>query len=902
MPKASKVYIALFILLFVGNAHSNSETRCALVADQSISNPAEFTFRASAFEFDSSNIASFIPSGTINFGDGTSQTMDITLGSGQGTKHAYPGNATSNSYTATLTVTDSKGATASCTNKVSYNFNQQQPENTGPNACQNLSVVPAPLALDLTGYKPANHPNTTLSAQTGMYFVDFMVKNNSGSRFSGGKNARITIKYPKDMVTETTYTESSRREYMWWADFFSHPKPFSCAAADGSNPWRYCIKYSEAGGAILVANGVYINDPDRPEYYFPKTTIDGLSGGNPYVNIDAIPALETGEFHTKENVQWLYSPFRNLANFYNSFSADIFCEPLPPIQPPVFEDFAVSTEKNAPKKTEPLNGHVSSVADKSVLRYYIPSGGLSPYVICSVEGQTLAYTPSTDFTGTTTCTVAADELGSVDYSTVTINVALANSPPIFEDFSLTMPKNSAKKEEELNRHLTDENPAAAVYGVLTENQAEVDCEINGKKLEYMPAADFFGIAQCVLNATDDAGLSDTATVTINVLAPAPGPSCNLHAAVNNNSGEVTFTADAHDSQGTAINSGSLDFEDGTPMKTFPEFSSGGGQIGYLHTYSDKARQYTAQLSVTDTKGAQGTCSTNIAFGPATPANQFCDIQYTANPAGSRTIAFTLTAKNPDGTYATATFDYGDGSPTESINQSVSNQTTHTYSGTQTSYNAILNVSYNIFVVGFCQKTINLSPTPVACASPNTCTTQALCATIATGNFTCATPGDVCCQQPNNNQNNVAQKTGNNLSINVETEKNSYDVAETQKIPFKVIVSRNNTALSGAKFEVRLGRLGETPAIIYSETDPQTQITFNSVDTIEQTLKLDPTTMQTGIYVLTAKITAPEDDSKADNIDRKTITFNIRKTSQAPETNLILLMLTALAIITIISKK
>lgn len=97
----------------------NQPPVCALTATQDTSNPATFHFTAVAND----NEGGAINSGTINFGDvAGAAAPHVMRPLSTAIDYTYPGTAASNSYTASLTVADSKGVQWTCTADAKYDL------------------------------------------------------------------------------------------------------------------------------------------------------------------------------------------------------------------------------------------------------------------------------------------------------------------------------------------------------------------------------------------------------------------------------------------------------------------------------------------------------------------------------------------------------------------------------------------------------------------------------------------------------------------------------------------------------------------------------------------------------------------------------------------------------------
>ncbi len=153
-----------------------------------------------------------------------------------------------------------------------------------------------------------------------------------------------------------------------------------------------------------------------------------------------------------------------------------------------------------------------------------------------------------------------------------------------------------------------------------------------------------------LTVTDNDGLSDTATTTADIVAPAAAPTADA-------GGPYTGTA------GVAVafdGSGSSD-TDGNIVSYAWDFGDGGTGTGVSpsHTYA-AAGNYTVSLTVTDNDGLSDSAATTAEIIAA-------NVAPTADPGGpySGTVGVALTfdgsgSNDTDGTIVSYTWDFGDG--------------------------------------------------------------------------------------------------------------------------------------------------------------------------------------------------------------------------------------------------
>ena len=140
----------------------------------------------------------------------------------------------------------------------------------------------------------------------------------------------------------------------------------------------------------------------------------------------------------------------------------------------------------------------------------------------AASGAKIEYTPAADFFGAETFTYTIDDgNGGSDTATVAVTVNSRNDDPDAADDTFTVDEDSSKNSLDplANDDCSpDQGETLAISSVGTPNKNGVaSVAASGAKIEYTPAADFFGAETFTYTIGDGNGGSDTATVTVTVL-------------------------------------------------------------------------------------------------------------------------------------------------------------------------------------------------------------------------------------------------------------------------------------------------------------------------------------------------------------------------------------------------
>ncbi len=180
------------------------------------------------------------------------------------------------------------------------------------------------------------------------------------------------------------------------------------------------------------------------------------------------------------------------------------------------------------------------------------------------------------------------------------------------------------------------------------------------------------------------------------------------------SGEITsFTNTTVTPVGTNITSYNWSFGDGnTSTLQSPQ-----------HTYATYGI-YNVTLTVTNNKGCIHSVTKQVKVSPKpVPAFTFSPASCLGNPVSFTDLSFIPAGFT--GYIYKWTWDFGDGSPTETFTHPQAPNTTHIYTGTATSYTVRLTVQTSDSCIAYLEKTVNHIPSPLAnfTYSPTTCIGQ-----------------------------------------------------------------------------------------------------------------------------------------------------------------------------------
>ena len=254
----------------------------------------------------------------------------------------------------------------------------------------------------------------------------------------------------------------------------------------------------------------------------------------------------------------------------------------------------------------------------------------------AVSGQTADHTYAVDGTYTVTLTVTDNAGGT---ATATGSVTVSNAAPTA---ALVLTQTGPRSVSVDSSGSTDPDGSIASYSW---DFGDGTPAVSGATATHAYAAN--GTYTVTLTVTDNVGTTATATHQVVAVNQAPTASVSLQQL---SARKVKLDASASSDPDGTIASYSWDFGDGSAAAT-------GATV--MHTYATDG-QYTVTLTVTDDLGATGT-----AIALAGAANQPPTAAFTVATPAARVVAVdAATSTDSDGTIASYSWDFGDGSPVE----------------------------------------------------------------------------------------------------------------------------------------------------------------------------------------------------------------------------------------------
>jgi cyclophilin family peptidyl-prolyl cis-trans isomerase len=202
----------------------------------------------------------------------------------------------------------------------------------------------------------------------------------------------------------------------------------------------------------------------------------------------------------------------------------ISIEDLP--TPTVGNDAITVTEDSAATEIDVLanDSPETTGADLTIEAVSAPPSGGQVNII--ENGQKVTYKPPANFQGTDTFTYTVrEEDGGTATATVTVTVTNVNDPPTANDdeYDVLVDDGTQTLDVLANDSLLPDPDGTLTITAVTQGSTSgtVSIAADGKSIRYTPASGFQGTETFTYTLDDGSGLTDTATVTVNVLVYVP---------------------------------------------------------------------------------------------------------------------------------------------------------------------------------------------------------------------------------------------------------------------------------------------------------------------------------------------------------------------------------------------
>ncbi|GIW98701.1 MAG: peptidyl-prolyl cis-trans isomerase [Pirellulaceae bacterium] len=220
----------------------------------------------------------------------------------------------------------------------------------------------------------------------------------------------------------------------------------------------------------------------------------------------------------------------------------------------VADDLFNFDEDTGPHTLDVLaNDVVQGTTTLTIVAVGTPSGG--GQVSITNNGASLQYTPAANFSGQEVFTyTVANQDGVQDTATVTVQVADVNDPPVAQNDSFTVFKNSNENVLEVlaNDSTGVDSPSAETIRVTAVGQGSAGGQVfvgsGGLTVRYTPQQGFEGTETFTYTLSDGRGGTATATVTVTVNEENPPPTVQNDAfTVEEDAAQASFDVLANDS-------------------------------------------------------------------------------------------------------------------------------------------------------------------------------------------------------------------------------------------------------------------------------------------------------------------------------------------------------------------
>lgn len=258
----------------------------------------------------------------------------------------------------------------------------------------------------------------------------------------------------------------------------------------------------------------------------------------------------------------------------------------------------------------PDTGETLNVIDVSS-----PSNGGT--VTIASDGQSIVYTPATDFTGTDTFTYTISDGLLTDLVQVNVTVAPSDDPPTAVDDSFTVTEDDAEATFDVlaNDTRDADNQSFVIDSVGTPGQGgSARVSTDGTQFFYAPAADFAGTEEVTYTIRDTGGGLSVGTVTFTVTAVNDAPPVLDQTAGLNRGAGATVVLSLSDLPENVDSGETLSFGTLSTPSAGGTASIDGDTILYTPPSADFTGTDTFTYTVVDGTGltSSGTLTVNVA--------------------------------------------------------------------------------------------------------------------------------------------------------------------------------------------------------------------------------------------------------------------------------------------------
>jgi VCBS repeat-containing protein len=293
---------------------------------------------------------------------------------------------------------------------------------------------------------------------------------------------------------------------------------------------------NEDTALVLAAASLSANDTDVDGDALTVTSVGGAVGGTVSLAAGNITFTPTANYNGPASFAYTLSDGNG-----GTDTATVTLTVNPVNDAPIAVDDAFSGDEDTP-----LAGNVlanDTDVEGNALNATLVAGPANGALVLNADGS-FTYTPNANFNGTDSFTYRVND-GTLDgnLATVTLTVNPVNDAPIANDDLASTPINAPVTIAVLAND-ADVEPGALTVNAATVAPAEGSVAINGDgTLTFTPALNYTGVATITYTVTDAGGLTDTATVTVNVGANTPPTGADATRTIGEDGSYTLLAAD-----------------------------------------------------------------------------------------------------------------------------------------------------------------------------------------------------------------------------------------------------------------------------------------------------------------------------------------------------------------------